>query len=127
MSEYFVTTKVSGQSHKMRIDLNQGLGRFLVNHKVLSNRVLFHRDTLPVFDSECIYKRYKFDKSQFRFEPDLEFRGSDIELVEIRSLEFSSTRTGLLVGERLIDLQDLGCYEEFDLNSILVKTFNPKR
>jgi hypothetical protein len=74
----FVFTMKKGKRCKMAIDLEGGLGLFLLKSGALVGRFLL-RGTQPlVVEEGYTYRSYLFNTSLYRFQPFLQFRADDI-------------------------------------------------
>jgi hypothetical protein len=120
-SDYYVYKFAHGYKSKYMIDLSRGLGKFLMNY---GGGLLKQRILLPEHDQfkplpGRVYRRYRFHSGTFRFEHDLQFMERNVSFMSVKN-EHSHDERVMLLGEKIIRMQDLGIYNESgDLTTFL--------
>ncbi len=124
--QYYVHIYQRRQRKQMIIDFEKGLGRFLVNYGVLSNRVLLKPGEILDIEPGYTYRRYVFDTDSHRFVYDLEFSSVDFDQPDGRFYWGPHQQTGVMSifheGKHISTLGKLGIYNrKEDLDIILSK------
>ena len=79
LPDYYVTEFKRGDLTRKMINLEKGLGLFLLHSGVLENRVLLPEgSSLVPLRSQTTYRLYRWDVQHRRFDYDLEFSAMDL-------------------------------------------------
>ncbi len=125
-TKYYVHIYQRRQRKEMVIDFDKGLGRFLMNYGVLTNRVLLSPGEILTVEPGYTYRRYIFNTDTHRFIYDLEFSSEDFDKPDGRFYWGPHQKTGVMSifheGRHISTLGKLGVYNRReDLDIILSK------